>query len=121
MKKQLLLLSFITMPVLMLSAQRIMAVTNPEGTGFSGQRLQKLDKAMTEWAQKEWMNGGVALIMRNGKIAYYKAAGYNDLETKTPLKKEAIFRIASQTKAITSVAIMMLFEDGKLLLNQHLR
>ena len=117
MKKQLLLLSFITMPVLMLSAQKIMTVASPEAAGFSGQRLQKLDKAMTEWAQKEWMNGGVALIMRNGKIAYYKAAGYNDLGTKAPLQKEAIFRIASQTKAITSVAIMMLFEDGKLLLD----
>ncbi len=117
MKKQLLLLSFITMPFLMLSAQKIMAIANPEGAGFSGQRLQKLDKAMTEWSQKEWMNGGVALIMRNGKIAYYKAAGYNDIESKSPLKKDAIFRIASQTKAITSVAIMMLFEDGKLLLD----
>jgi CubicO group peptidase (beta-lactamase class C family) len=72
---------------------------------------------MNAWAQKEWMNGGVALIIRNGKIAYYKAAGYNDLDTKTPMQKEGIFRIASQTKAITSVAIMILFEEGKLLLD----
>ncbi len=116
MKKQLILLSFV-MQVFILSAQKIMTVASPEAAGFSGQRLQKLDKAMNDWAQQEWMNGGVALIIRNGKIAYYKAAGYNDLETKTPLQKDAIFRIASQTKAITSVAIMMLFEDGKLLLD----
>ena len=56
------------------------------------------------------------LIIRDGKIAYYKANGYNDLDTKAPLQKDGIFRIASQTKAITSVAIMMLFDEGKLLL-----
>jgi CubicO group peptidase (beta-lactamase class C family) len=68
---------------------------------------------MNDWAKKEWMHGGVALIIRNGKIAYYKAAGVNDLDTKSALQKEAIFRIASQTKAITSVAMMMLFEEGR--------
>ena len=72
---------------------------------------------MNEWVQKEWMNGGVALVARNGKIAYYKAAGFNDPEAKTPLQKDAIFRIASQTKAIVSVAVMILFDEGKLLLN----
>ncbi|WP_462220766.1 serine hydrolase domain-containing protein, partial [Ferruginibacter sp.] len=70
-------------------------------------------REMNEWAKKEWMNGGVALIIRNGKVAYYKAAGVNDLDTKSTLQKDAIFRIASQTKAITSVAMMMLFEEGK--------
>ena len=74
---------------------------------------------MNEWSQKEWMNGGVALIIRNGKMVYYKATGYNDIAAKTPLQKGGIFRIASQTKAITSVAIMMLFEEGKLLLDDN--
>lgn len=60
---------------------------------------------------------GVALIIHDGKIVYYKAAGYNDLDTKAPLQNDAIFRIASQTKAITSVAVMILFEEGKLLLS----
>lgn len=72
---------------------------------------------MNEWAQKEWMNGAVGLIIHNGKVAYYKAAGFNDLASKSALQKEGIFRIASQTKAITSVAMMMLFEEGKFLLN----
>ncbi|HQZ75366.1 MAG TPA: serine hydrolase domain-containing protein, partial [Chitinophagaceae bacterium] len=67
--------------------------------------------------EKGWMQGGTALIIRNGKIVYYKAAGYNDLDSRTPMQKEHIFRIASQTKAITSVAIMILFEEGKLLLD----
>ena len=56
------------------------------------------------------MNGATALIIRDGKVAYHKAIGFNDFDTKAPLQKEGIFRIASQTKAITSVAIMMLFD-----------
>ena len=63
------------------------------------------------------MTGAVGLIVRNGKIVYYKSAGHNDVTSKTPLGKDGIFRIASQTKAITSVAVMILFEEGKFLLD----
>lgn len=89
---------------------------SPESAGFSSERLKKIDQSMNEWVEKGYMNGGAALIIRNGKIAYHKAIGYNDLNTKEPLQKDGIFRIASQTKAITSVAIMILFDEGKLLL-----
>jgi len=117
MKNKILLLSFILIQVAPLSAQKIVPATNAAAAAFSTQGLQRIEQAMNEWSQKEWMNGGVALIIRNGKMVYYKGAGYNDISTKAPLQKESIFRIASQTKAITSVAIMMLFEEGKLLLD----
>ena len=117
MNKQLLLLALMLLSLSFLFAQKIVTAPTPEAAGFSSQRLHQIDKVMNEWVQKEWMNGGVALLVRNGKIAYYKAAGYNDIAAKSPLQKENIFRIASQTKAITSVAIMMLFEEGKLLLD----
>lgn len=91
----------------------------PEAAGFSAQRLTKLDNAMKEWADKGWMNGAVALVIKNGKIAYYNGVGYNDIDAKQKMPKEGIFRIASQTKAITSVAIMMLFDEGKLLVNDR--
>lgn len=117
MKKQIAILSVLLLQVSFVIAQKIMPLTTPEAAGFSSERLKRLDKEMNEWAQKEWMQGGVALIVRNGKIAYYKAAGYNDLDTKSAMQKDAIFRIASQTKAITSVAMMMLFEEGKFLLD----
>ncbi|MCW3093014.1 MAG: class beta-lactamase-related serine hydrolase [Ferruginibacter sp.] len=117
MKKQSLFLLSIVLQVTFVSAQTIMPVANAEAAGFSTERLKRIDNAMDEWVQKEWMNGGVALLVHNGKVVYYKAAGYNDLAAKKPLEKDAIFRIASQTKAITSVAIMMLFEEGKLLLD----
>lgn len=117
MKKHLLFILMIACQVSIIFAQNITTVANPEAAGFSGERLKKLDMAMNDWVKQEWMNGGVALIVHDGKIAYYKAVGYNDLVNKTALKKDDIFRIASQTKAITSVAVMMLFEEGKLLLD----
>ena len=95
---------------------RTITQTTPEAAGFSPQRLARLDSSMNNWVKDGWINGAVALVIRHGKIAYYKSSGYNDLDTKTPLDKEGIFRIASQTKAITSVAVMMLYEEGKFLL-----
>ena len=92
-------------------------IANPESAGFSSERLKRIDNAMNDWIQKDWMQGCEALIVRNGKIVYYKTAGYDNIERKTALQKDAIFRIASQTKAITSVAIMILYEEGKLMLN----
>jgi CubicO group peptidase (beta-lactamase class C family) len=113
MKKVFFPLLFILLLSARISAQKITSLTTPEAAGFSSERLKLLDKEMNEWAKNEWMQGGVALIIRNGKVAYYKAAGLNDLYTKSAMQKENIFRIASQTKAITSVAMMMLFEEGK--------
>ena len=117
MKKVLFIVLLILLQVDIILAQKIVSAINPEAGGFSSSRLQRLDDAMNEWVKKEWMNGGAALIIHDGKIVYHKAVGFNDLENKTPLKKDDIFRIASQTKAITSVAIMMLMEEGKLLLD----
>lgn len=98
-------------------AQKIVPATSVAEVGFSAERLQRLDERLNEWVQKGWMQGGTAMITRNGKVVYHKAIGYNDLDAKVPMKKDDIFRIASQTKAITSVAIMILFEEGKLLLD----
>jgi CubicO group peptidase (beta-lactamase class C family) len=98
-------------------SQKVTIATTPELVGISSKKLMKIDKAMKMWVDKEWMNGGAAIVIRNGKIAYHNAVGFNDLNTKTELKKDDIFRIASQTKAITSVAMMMLYEDGLVLLD----
>ena len=85
----------------------------PASAGFSATRLARLDSGMSDWVKNKWVNGSVALIVRNGKIVFNKAYGYNDQETKAPLDKNGIFRIASQTKAVTTVAVMMLWEEGK--------
>ncbi|HEX6890830.1 MAG TPA: serine hydrolase domain-containing protein [Chryseolinea sp.] len=100
-------------------AQKLTAASSPDAAGFSTERLKRIDANMKSWVDKGWMNGAAALIIRNGKIVYYKSAGYNDLKTKAPLAKDGIFRIASQTKAITSVAAMILYEEGKFLLDDQ--
>lgn len=94
-----------------------LSFAKPEEVGISSHRLARLDSTLTSWVNQKWINGAVALIARNGKIAYYKASGYNDLDSKAALPVDGIFRIASQTKAITSVAVMMLYEEGKFLLD----
>ena len=92
---------------------KMLTEATPEAGGFSAARLARLDAAMSDWTKKNWVNGSVALIARHGKIVFDKAYGYNDMDSKTPLDKNGIFRIASQTKAITTVAVMMLWEEGK--------
>ncbi|HMT73566.1 MAG TPA: serine hydrolase domain-containing protein [Chitinophagaceae bacterium] len=116
MKKLSLFISLLLLQAIIVTAQKITPAT-PEAAGFSSERLARIDREMNDWVQKGWIQGSTAIIIRNGKIAYHKAAGYNDLEAKTPMQKDNIFRIASQTKAITSVAVMILFEEGKLLLD----
>ncbi|MBX2914788.1 MAG: beta-lactamase family protein [Cyclobacteriaceae bacterium] len=90
----------------------------PEQAGLSPERLQRVDQMVTGFVTNGQIPGAVVLIARHGKIVYHKAYGYSNLENKTPLKPNDIFRIASQSKAITSLAVMMLFEEGKFLLDE---
>lgn len=101
-----------------ITAQKISPAVKPETVGFSAERLKRIDANLNDWVSKGWMNGAVGLIIRDGKIVYYQSAGYNDPETKSAMQKDGIFRIASQTKAITCAAIMMLYEEGKFLLDE---
>jgi CubicO group peptidase (beta-lactamase class C family) len=91
--------------------------TNPSSAGYSIERLKRIDQTIQDYVDKKWIAGATAIIVHNGKIVYYKGIGYDDIEKKTPLKRDAIFRIASQTKAITSTAVMILYEEGKFLLD----
>jgi CubicO group peptidase (beta-lactamase class C family) len=95
------------------SQSKVLKEATPEAAGFSSARLARLDSGMSDWVKKNWVNGSVALIARHGKIVFDKAYGYNDMDKKTPLDKNGIFRIASQTKAVTTTAVMMLWEEGK--------
>src|ERR1700761_6020666 len=95
------------------SQPKVLSEADPSLGGFSAARLARLDSGMTSWVNQKWINGSAVLIARHGKIVFYKAHGYNDLETKAPLEKTGIFRIASQTKALTVAAVMMLWEEGK--------
>src|SRR4051812_26121660 len=92
------------------SQSKVLTEAAPAAGGFSAARLARLDSGMKAWVKQKWVNGSVVLIARHGKIVFYKAHGYNDPDTKAPLDKNGIFRIASQTKALTVVAVMMLWE-----------
>ncbi len=119
----------ISIVILLFSVFQLSAQTNsgttltigiPEQSNFSSERLARIDKIVQQYVDSGWINGAIALVARNGKIVYYKGLGYDDKEQKQPMKKDAIFRIASQTKAITSVAIMQLVEEGKILLDDQI-
>ncbi|WP_034256072.1 serine hydrolase domain-containing protein [Arenibacter latericius] len=90
--------------------------TAPEEVGMSTQRLDRLSKVMEQYVKDGKMAGNVTLIARKGKIVYHQAFGKSDMELNKEMTTDAIFRIASQTKAIVSVAIMILQEEGKLLI-----
>ena len=97
--------------------ENILTQATPEQVGMSGERLQRIDNLVNEYIDNNWIPGGVALIARQGKIVYYKSFGFNEIESKDSMQTDDIFRIASMTKAITSVAVMMLYEEGKFLLD----
>jgi CubicO group peptidase (beta-lactamase class C family) len=85
----------------------------PQSVGISPDRLKKLDAMLEESMKNDENPGLVALISRNGKIIYHTAKGNADATSGKDMTRDAIFRIASQTKAITSTAVMMLWEEGK--------
>ena len=105
------LLVFCTGP---LAGQELPKAKRPEDAGFSSERLARLTQAFQGRVDQGGIPGAVLLVARDGKIVYLQAVGYQDREKKLAMKPDAIFRIASMSKPITSVAVMMLVEEGKL-------
>ena len=89
----------------------------PEEVGLSSERLQRISDALRRDVEKGQIPGATLLIGRHGKVAYLETFGSLDPEARAPMTKDAIFRIYSMTKPITSVAAMMLVEEGKLSLS----
>jgi CubicO group peptidase (beta-lactamase class C family) len=85
----------------------------PEQVGLSTDRLNKITATLRGDVEKGVIPGAILLVGRHGKVALFEAVGARDPATKAPMTKDAIFRIYSMSKPITSVAAMMLFEDGK--------
>lgn len=84
--------------------------------GFSPERLQRLDTVIETEVAKGQLAGGIMVIARDGKPVHVKTYGQQDIENQRPMQADAIFRIASMSKALTSVAVMMLYEEGHFLL-----
>ncbi len=86
----------------------------PEDVGLSSDRLQRINQLVQRYIDAGQITGAITVVSRKGQVAHFEAQGQMDLEARTPMRKDAIFRIASMSKPITGVAILMLMEEGKL-------
>ena len=98
------------------SAQGIPKVQSPEEVGFLSTRLKRLSDRLNDGVKNNELPGAVVLIARNGKIVLFESYGFRDKEAKVAMTNDTIFRIASMTKPIVTLAAMMLMEEGKLTL-----
>jgi CubicO group peptidase (beta-lactamase class C family) len=106
-------LSLVAAPALMLRAE----TATPSSVGLSADRLQRVHELVERTIAAGEIAGAVTLVARNGQVAYLEAQGVMDVESKRPLQPDAMFRIASMSKPVAAVAILMLAEEGKVRLN----
>jgi CubicO group peptidase (beta-lactamase class C family) len=92
-------------------------VAQPESVGLSSDRLERIATTVQRNIDDQRIAGAVTLVVRHGKVAWFKAQGMSDRESGKPMMTDAMFRICSMTKPITSVAAMMLYEEGRFLLD----
>jgi len=102
------------------SFAQLAMTTDSVTDGFFPDRLARIDQAINKEIAEGKIPGAVALVAHNGSIVYLKSFGYADIESQKPMHNDSIFRIASMTKAVTTVAVMMLYEQGHFKLNDPL-
>ena len=101
-----------------LSAQAAeIPVAAPEEVGVSSKKLAKVDDVLNGFVEQKRLAGGIVVVARRGKIVHFKSYGMADLEKQRPMKNDAIMRFYSMSKAITSAAVMILADEGKLDVN----
>ena len=106
----------LALPVLAAPAASVPS-SKPEDVGLSSERLALIDRMIERRIAAGDIAGAVTIVARNGKVAHHSMKGVVDLESKQPMRNTTMFRIASMTKPVTGVAVMMLVEEGKLRLN----
>jgi CubicO group peptidase (beta-lactamase class C family) len=111
--KRIAILLFLSIPVFSAG----LPAGKPEEVGMSSERLARIHNGMQRYVDSGLVPGVVTLVARRGRIVHFEAIGYRDAESKAPMTTDTIFRIASMTKPIASVALMMLYEEGRFLLN----
>jgi CubicO group peptidase (beta-lactamase class C family) len=117
MKKTTLFLAF-SLCVGLAQAQNLQESKTPESAGMSAERLKRVDALLKEQIDKKWLPGAVAIVARNGVVTYHQAIGTSGIGNDQTMKKTDVFRIASMTKPVTTVAMMLLLEDGKYMLDE---
>ena len=110
------LLGFLVLHVIAVAQD--LPTAKPESVGLSSERLERIATAVERNIDDKRIAGAVTLVVRHGKVAWFKAQGMSDREAAKPMPADAMFRICSMTKPITSVAVMMLAEQGKITLDE---
>jgi len=100
-----------------LAAQSDLPMAKAETVGMSTQRLERIHAFMKDYIDTNQIAGSVTLIARKGKVVHFEAQGWRYKEENQPMEKDAIFSLMSMTKPIVSTALMMLWEDGKFMLD----
>jgi CubicO group peptidase (beta-lactamase class C family) len=93
--------------------ETLQPVAHPEDVGVSAERLKRIDEVLKRHIAEHRIAGAVGLVARRGRVVYFDAHGFDDIESKTLMGKRSRFRMASSTKPVTGVAILMLVEEGK--------
>jgi CubicO group peptidase (beta-lactamase class C family) len=108
--------AFVLLGLALATQAQSLRPASPDSVGLSAERLERLSDALQAYVDDGQLAGSVTLVARRGRVAYFEAFGNRDREANAPMRTDAVFRIASQSKAIVSVAAMTLVEEGKLLL-----
>jgi CubicO group peptidase (beta-lactamase class C family) len=111
------LLAALLFPSVTAAARQDLPSAKPESVGLSSERLERITTKVQQTIDDKRIAGAVTLVARHGKVVYFKSQGSLDREASKPMRNDAIFRICSMSKPITSVAVMMLYEEGKFLLD----
>ena len=101
-------------------AEGLLPMAKPEAVGLDPKKLEAVDKKMEALIEDNRLTGGAVVIARKGKVAHFETYGLRNREEELPVEKDTIFRIYSMTKAITSMAALMLSEEEKLDLDDPL-
>src|SRR5262249_23957951 len=96
------------------SAKTGLPAAKPEKVGFTPERLQRINETVQRHIAAKRISGAVALVARKGRVVYFEATGLMDIKSKKSMRKDALFVLASMTKPVTGVAVMMLMEEGKI-------
>lgn len=100
------------------SSSQVIKTSNEKPASVDYGKLAQIDNIINEYISKNWLTGMVTIVVKDNQLIQYKGYGTSDAATKKPMPNNTIFRIMSQTKAITSIGIMILYEQGKLLLDE---
>src|SRR5436190_22639854 len=113
------LLAVMALSASLLAAGGVPATSKAEEVGMATDRLVRIHEAVARHVEAKDVSGAVALVARRGKIVFFEAQGLADVDGRKPMAKDSIFRLASMSKPITSVAVMMMIEEGKVRLTDR--